>query len=94
MFEPHSLAALGYGKIHIGIYITALKDAINRFEKLSSSPPLDVLKGMTRIKDPTKGKAKEVTGKKNNSIGVADEVEGGAVAVAVAVRVVVRVGVE
>ena len=37
MFELHLVAAPGYGKIHIGIYITALKDAINRFKKLSSS---------------------------------------------------------
>lgn len=41
MYEPHALINPGYGKLHIGIYISAVKDALDRFNKLpkDTNPP-------------------------------------------------------
>lgn len=38
IYQPHALKNPGYGKLHIGIYIAAVKDALDRFQKLSEAP--------------------------------------------------------
>jgi hypothetical protein len=41
IYEPYALIDPGYGKLHIGIYISAVQDALDRFNKLpkDTNPP-------------------------------------------------------
>ena len=41
IYQPHALKEPGYGKLHVGIYINAVKDALDRFNKLpkDTNPP-------------------------------------------------------
>jgi hypothetical protein len=41
IYQPHELKEPGYGRLHVGIYISAVKDALDRFNKLpkDTNPP-------------------------------------------------------
>ena len=53
MYEPHALINPGYGKLHIGIYISAIKDALDRFNKLpkNTNPLLEMTKTEMMIEE-------------------------------------------